>query len=84
MAKRRINIHLDEDVIEYFKERASLPNSAPYQTLINNVLREEVLSKSLTKEFDNTLSLLKRSLLEDQEFINSVSHTVRNLDCDDR
>lgn len=38
--KVRVNIHLDLDVINYFKERAALPNAAPYQTQINQALRE--------------------------------------------
>jgi|GEM_PF-2518136 len=40
--KVRINIMLDEDIIEYFKQRATQPNAAPYQTQINRVLRELV------------------------------------------
>ena len=38
--KLRINIMLDEDIIEHFKRLASCPNAAPYQTQINQVLRE--------------------------------------------
>lgn len=37
--KVRVTICLDADVLEYFKGRASVPNSAPYQTQINNELR---------------------------------------------
>ena len=37
--KVRITINLDADVLEYFKERASEPNAAPYQTQINYELR---------------------------------------------
>ncbi len=43
--KARINILLDEDIIEYFKQRAALPNAAPYQTQINQALREIVSGK---------------------------------------
>lgn len=38
--KLRINIMLDEDIIEHFKRRAARPNAAPYQTQINQALRE--------------------------------------------
>lgn len=38
--KARINIMLDEDIIEHFKRRAARPNAAPYQTQINQALRE--------------------------------------------
>ena len=37
--KARINIMLDEDIIEHFKARAARPNAAPYQTQINQALR---------------------------------------------
>jgi len=43
--KARINIMLDEDIIEYFKGRAALPNAAPYQTQINQALRELIGEK---------------------------------------
>lgn len=43
--KLRINITLDEDIIEYFKQRAALPNAAPYQTQINQALKELVSHK---------------------------------------
>lgn len=38
--KVRVNIHLDQDVVNHFKERAAQPNAAPYQTQINQALRE--------------------------------------------
>ena len=37
--KTRITICLDDDVLEYFKERARQTRAAPYQTQINNELR---------------------------------------------
>ena len=37
--KTRITIYLDDDVLEYFKQRARQPNAAPYQTQINHELR---------------------------------------------
>ncbi len=46
--KLRINIMLDEDIVEYFKQRAALPNAAPYQTQINQILRELILGKRLS------------------------------------
>lgn len=38
--KARITIMLDGDVLEYFKRRAAPPDAAPYQTQINQALRE--------------------------------------------
>ncbi len=39
-AKVRITMYVDAEVLEYFRRRASDPNAAPYQTQMNNVLRE--------------------------------------------
>jgi uncharacterized protein (DUF4415 family) len=38
--KVRVNIYLDQDVVEYFKKRARKPNTQPYQTQINGELRK--------------------------------------------
>jgi uncharacterized protein (DUF4415 family) len=46
--KLRINIMLDEDIVQYFKQRAALPNAAPYQTQINQTLRELIAGKRLS------------------------------------
>lgn len=38
--KVKVSIYLDNEVVEYFRERAEQPNAAPYQTQINNELRK--------------------------------------------
>ncbi len=38
--KVRVNMWLDNDVVAEFKARAEQPNTAPYQTQINQTLRE--------------------------------------------
>ena len=38
--KVRVNMWLDDDVVAEFKARAEQPNTAPYQTQINQTLRE--------------------------------------------
>lgn len=40
--KTRITIRLDEDVVEWFKERVHAAGGGNYQTLINQALREYV------------------------------------------
>lgn len=40
--KVRITINIDLDIVDYFKKRAEAHNAAPYQTQINNVLREHI------------------------------------------
>lgn len=37
--KVKISMYLDADIVQYFRSRAESPNSAPYQTQINNELR---------------------------------------------
>jgi uncharacterized protein (DUF4415 family) len=41
-AKVRVNIYLDGDIIEYFKNMAGKPGADKYQTQINRVLREYI------------------------------------------
>lgn len=65
--KVRVTICLDADVLEYFKERAALPNSAPYQTQINNELRA-VMERG-GRPF--------ASLVNDDVFIAAVAERVR-------
>lgn len=38
--KVKVTMYIDDDVLEYFKNRAEQPNAAPYQTQINNELRK--------------------------------------------
>jgi uncharacterized protein (DUF4415 family) len=66
--KVRITINLDADVLDYFKNRAESPNSAPYQTQINAELRNIMESKSSPETIDNTA----RNLLQNQNFITAL------------
>ncbi len=43
--KVRITIMLDHDVLEHFKARAAQPGTAPYQTLINQTLRDSLAGR---------------------------------------
>ena len=65
--KVRVTICLDADVLEYFKERAALPNSAPYQTQINNELR------AVMERGGGPFA----SLVNDDVFIAAVAERVR-------
>lgn len=63
--KVKITINLDADILEYFKQRAAPPHSAPYQTQINNELR-----RVMEEDDSNTdLSQTARELLNDDNFI---------------
>jgi len=43
--KTRITIRLDEDVIDWFRQQTETQGSGNYQTMINQVLRDFVLSQ---------------------------------------
>lgn len=65
-AKVRVTICLDADVLAYFKGRAKLPNSAPYQTQINHELRA-VLEREVSPY---------APLLNDDQFIAAIAARV--------
>ena len=70
--KTRITICLDDDVLEYFKQRAHRPHAAPYQTQINNELRALMEQESLAAS--------RAELIADREFITAVALRVRELE----
>lgn len=43
--KRRITIRLDEDVVDWFQQQTETQGGGNYQTMINQVLRDYVLSQ---------------------------------------
>ena len=43
--KTRITIRLDEEVIDWFRQQTEVQGGGNYQTMINQVLREYVLSQ---------------------------------------
>ena len=69
--KVAIHIKLDADIIEFFKVRAAEPNAAPYQTQINNALRELIQSRP-TQTSERLVEAVAGRLLRDQKFIQSV------------
>jgi len=45
VGKKRITIRLDEDVIDWFRRQAEEQGGGNYQTMINQVLRDFVLTQ---------------------------------------
>jgi uncharacterized protein (DUF4415 family) len=66
--KVKVTMYLDLDVLNYFKERASQPNAAPYQTQINNELRALM---------ERTEGDPYAALLNDERFISAVAARVK-------
>jgi len=72
-AKIKITITLDADVIEYFKNKASVPGALAYQTQINQALRRAMGSATTSNETET----LKAVLLKDKEFIKAVAKQAK-------
>jgi predicted DNA binding CopG/RHH family protein len=72
--KVRITIALDQDLIEHFKAEAAKPGGLPYQTQINQALRQ-----ALALESSSLLdpSALKEALLGDSDFLEALAEKVR-------
>jgi uncharacterized protein (DUF4415 family) len=71
--KVRITMFLDADILKYFKARASRPHAAPYQTQINETLRE-VMERE--KPYRVEPSAEYKKLLETPGFIEAVARRV--------
>ncbi len=71
-----IHIKLDAHVIEFFRARASEPNAAPYQTQINNALREFV-EYHAPQAPERLAEAVAGKLLHDPAFIESVRGKTR-------
>jgi hypothetical protein len=67
----RITINLDADILEYFKDRASETNAAPYQTQINNELRRVMKSKR------KSLTSMAKELLDDDSFVEALRDKLK-------
>ncbi len=73
--KVRITINVDADVLEYFKQRASAPHSAPYQTQINTELRQIMENGKSSK--GKSLTLTAGELLQDENFIEALKDKLK-------
>jgi hypothetical protein len=58
---------LDKDIVDYFKAEAEKPGALPYQTQINQALRQAMQSET---------EGIKDSLLKDPEFIRAVANEI--------
>ena len=72
-AKVRITISLDKDVIEHFKSESSAKGALPYQTQINQALRQMI---DQPHSGSDNVTEIKSTLLHDKTFINEVAKRV--------
>jgi len=64
----RVTIALDQDVVEHFKEAAAQRGALPYQTQINQALRQVIEQPDA--------QALKSALLQDKDFIRTLAREV--------
>lgn len=76
--KVQISIKLDQDVLEYFKERAAQPNAAAYQTQINNELRA-IMEQERSRQAIGSVEDSFAGLLDNHNFIAAVAKKVASL-----
>ena len=67
--KVQISIKLDADVLEYFKARAQRPGAPPYQTQINQALRD-VMDR-------DPESFPGEDLVRDERFVAAITERVK-------
>ncbi len=73
--KVRITINLDADVLEFFKQRAAAPHSAPYQTQINAELRQIMENGESRK--GKSINSTVDELLQDENFIEALKDKLK-------
>lgn len=71
--KIKISIYLDADILDFFKQLAADPNSAPYQTQINNELRNVMNRKQQRPDEVVTLKML-----ENPKFLSTLAEKLKN------
>ena len=66
---------VDFDILQHFKGRADKPNTAPYQTQINQELRA-AMERDLADE-ENNLDAVAERLINNPAFLNAVSEKLK-------
>ncbi len=70
--KIKMTAYIDGDILDFFKERAKLPDSSPYQTQINQVLRQYVANATQSKD-----EVVTVSMLENPAFIAALAEKLK-------
>jgi uncharacterized protein (DUF4415 family) len=72
-AKAKISLYLDNDILEYFRQRAEPPNAAPYQRQINNELRR--IMESDAREIKS----IENDILNNVEFLRALKERLETV-----
>ena len=70
--KSRVNIMLDADIIEFFKQQASEKGSLPYQTQINQALRQFMENAKEPKG-----EVITMKMLDNPDFISALAEKLK-------
>jgi uncharacterized protein (DUF4415 family) len=71
--KVKVSMYLDEVVVEYFRARAESPDSAPYQTQINNELRRIMENDS------REVQSIENDILNNEEFLRALKKKLETV-----
>lgn len=74
-SKVRITIALDKDVVDFFKTEAKKPGAFPYQTQINQALRQ-LMGNDSNSNSKQDIAFLKSQLLHDPLFLRELAKQV--------
>lgn len=74
--KVRVNLYLDDDIVAHFKARAARPHAAPYQTQINQTLREAMQRDLAPEAREEGTAELRAALLKDKKFIKALAKEI--------
>ena len=68
--KVKVSMYLDDDILQYFRQRAEAPNAAPYQTQINNELRRIMENDS------REAASIENDILNNEEFLRALKEKL--------
>lgn len=75
--RERITIVIDSDILDFFRTRATQPDSPKYQAQINNELRRVVEANKQASTIG--LNPIESSILENEVFIKALKEKMKNV-----
>ena len=72
-SKTKISLYIDNDILEYFRKRAELPEAVPYQTQINHELRKIIENDAQGK------GNLENDILKNEEFLRALKENPKTI-----